>query len=334
MASQEQNASNDSKASSEDESGSQATTPSELTSEASSESISERSKLKLQLAVNLVSQAFQSEGPEANGIFSRYIHDPDSDNYYLNALDRADWMISKVQQQEHQPIYVYQFFSADETMKLSGKDSVEARLKDLGIAGFTRVSIGTLRDKVWGILDKLDKKSLQQEVISEQATDFIKHKVRQIGKSLHLKGGKSPSPSGIDSITIILQERLEELLTEHTKDIFTPKTWIMDQSKVEFFKEYCTLTRPEDKDLTDASDAPSNTTFLRPYAFFLCASIVAELTGDKSSILKLQVKPREELLDRVKTRKRNHQLGYKDLPFHPDLFPEFYSLWKDERGQP
>ena len=106
MASQEQNGSNDSIPSSIDESGSQATTPSVLTSEASSESISERSKLKLQLASNLVSQAFQSEGPEANGIYCSYIHDPRFDEYYLNALDRADWMISKVQQQEQQPIYL------------------------------------------------------------------------------------------------------------------------------------------------------------------------------------------------------------------------------------
>lgn len=288
--------------------------------------ISEKGKLKLSLAVQLVTKASLRYNPESYGNDRAYhLNDPAYDDLYRNALDRADWLIREVQSQEGRDIYLYQFFSQDEVMQVK---EVAKRFSDIGIKGFSLNSIKTLSGRVFEVLNRIDDVRQSRQVAKEQVAGFIKSKIAQIAKTVHLNEAKGISSIEQAHIAQELEKHLEEktveLVEKSTTGRFTPKVWIMNIDVAAYFEDYCTASRPEDQTLSIRDGASKDTRFLRPYALFLCACILRDRNMlDESTAKKLCKAWAPDVDFKIRSSRRNHTLGLGSSPFHPKLFPEF-----------
>jgi len=253
--------------------------------------ISKRQKLKLKLAAELIATPFHTY-KSSDGLLlpQTSIDNSHNDDIYIQALKRAEWMISKVEEQNSIPIEIYQFFTPDEAITLT---ALEKTLQDLKVTGLTtRKSIKDLMKDVWEALKELAKNDHYAKRPEQDANLFIFHKIKQITKFLPLDNRDVTDNDAITKITKDLKKSLEK----HAKSQFIPKPQSMnnEEMKLQYFKEYYEVDLLEDHQELRERISSKAKDFIRPYPFFLCACILAKRGYLEPHIDKLSI-PRDKV---------------------------------------
>lgn len=241
------------------------------------DSINTRSRLKLQLAVDMASRASSAiAGREGgNSSLCLNISDPANDDLYKSALKRAEWLLSLEEELNlaANRVELYQFFDKEQ---LETGDDLAKILKDLNVSGLqSRASIKKFLEALFKELEKAERSPDPTRPNSWDQLpmeDIISRGLREFLDRLHRSTRFKFPGGGVDRIIQSVKESVVDNLqlapsAEHNLEF--------DEIIVEHFTDYCLAKDPLDERARNERSSKA-TELYRPYPIFLCAAILQE----------------------------------------------------------
>jgi len=311
-------------------------TPSSCDTQRKSKHLNKRQKLKLKLTAQIIEKSAHTyrtrEGAELP--LSRFT-DPFNDDIYIDAMNRAEWMIRKIEAENNAPIAIYQIF---DPMDINSHVELETLIPKSGFEKLgSRESIQKLIAIVWEAMEEVITLAPKNFYSEDDNDRFILDKINQIANRWSAGKNKQLPRSTYDKILNDLKKSLT------TKMQFIPKTQsIYEAEKLQHFKDYCSVERIQDHENHRKHFSPTIKNILRPYPFFLFACILQhhgkleKYTG-KLSIKASQLPPDSSISQTsidLSTTNLDNLLNSQMFPEFNRLFDEEfrYNGWDEPRG--